>query len=61
MSMDQETCRLCISIAEDVKLEAEKAAVGMSYGELYGEHCKIEAAQEIIDRIRAALDATSHG
>lgn len=52
--MDDSTAQACISIAEDVKLKAEMAAAHMSYGELYGEQCKVEAAQEIIDRIKAA-------
>lgn len=55
MTMDNYTAEACLSIAEDVKLKAEMAAAHMSYGELYGEQCKAEAAQEIIDRIRAAL------
>jgi hypothetical protein len=54
--MDSNTVQACISIAEDVKLKAEMAAAQMSYGELYGEQCKIEAAQEIIDRIKAASE-----
>ena len=54
--MDQLTADVCISIAEDVKLRAEMAAAHMSYGELYGEQCKVEAAQEIIDRIRKASE-----
>jgi len=54
--MDKATLEACISIAEDVKLNAERAAAHLSYSELYGEHCKIEAAQEIIDRIRRVMD-----
>ena len=58
--MDELTAQVCITIAEDVKLRAEIASAHMSYGELYGEQCKIEAAQEIIDRISRAL-ANAHG
>jgi len=54
--MDKATLEACISIAEDVKMNAEMAAAHLSYGELYGEHCKVEAAQEIIDRIRLVID-----
>ena len=43
----------CIMIAEGVVSAAEAAAAHMSYSELYGEQCKIEAAQEIIRLIRA--------
>lgn len=53
--MDKSTVDAILSIAEDVKLKAEMASAHMNYGELYGEQCKIEAAQEIIDRIRSAL------
>lgn len=51
--MDTETAKICIAIAEDVKSRAEAAAAHMTYGELFGEQCKIEAADEIIDRIRS--------
>lgn len=54
--MDKATADLCIAIAEDVKLVAEMASAHMRYGELYGEQCKIQAAEEIIERIRKALD-----
>lgn len=53
--MDKQSLQACIDIAADVKLRAEMAAAHMSYGELYGEQCKIEAADEIIDRIKAML------
>lgn len=53
--MDIATLNACIEIAEDVKLKAEMAAAHASYGELHGEQCKIEAAQEIIGRIRAIV------
>lgn len=58
--MDKQTAEACIAIAEDVKLRAEMAAAQTSYGELYGEQCKIDAADEIIDRIRKASSATPH-
>lgn len=51
--MDKPTLDACITIAEDIKLAAEMAAAHMRYGQLYGEQCKIEAAQNIIDRIKA--------
>lgn len=51
--MDKATLDACVEIAEDVKLSAEMAAAHMSYSELYGEQCKIEAAQAIIDRIKS--------
>jgi len=56
--MDKQTAEQCIAIAEDVKLKAEMAASLTSYGELYGEQCKIEAADEIIERIKNAIDRT---
>lgn len=60
MSMDRSTLEVCIAIAEDVKLKAEMAAQNMSYGELYGEQCKIEAADEIIDRIKRVVPVQEH-
>lgn len=54
--MDKQSLQACIDIAEDVKLRAEMAAAHMSYGELYGEQCKADAAQEIIDRIQRVMD-----
>ena len=53
--MDEKTLQACIDIAEDVKLKAERAKAHLRYGDLYGQQCKIEAAQEIIDRVRAML------
>lgn len=53
----------CAQIADYVSGRAAKAAMEMSYSELYGENCKVEAADEIANAIRAramvAEDQTS--
>lgn len=50
----------CAKIADRIGFEADRQAVGLSYGELYGMQSRADAAEEIAKVIRA-LSAVTEG
>ena len=50
----------CAKIADRIGLEADRQAMGLSYGELYGMQSRADAAEEIAKVIRALSSVTLH-